>query len=117
VRTSVVLVLLLTANDWDPDSPELSPWRLRVSKGLPPPAATDIDDLDRGIEQLLRQDARMPSVRMAKALHVSEATLHRRLQRLLSSEMLVLRAVVSDAARLPRGDPFRPGDPTPTPGR
>jgi len=96
VRTSVVLDLLLTANDWNPDEPGLSLWRRRLADGIQPPTAVEADEIDLEIESLLREDVRMSVSRMAARMHIAETTAHRRLQRLLDSETIVVRVVLDD---------------------
>jgi Lrp/AsnC family transcriptional regulator, leucine-responsive regulatory protein len=45
--------------------------------------ATDLDRIDRRILKLLQRDGRMANADLAKKVHVSPATCHRRTQRLL----------------------------------
>jgi DNA-binding Lrp family transcriptional regulator len=60
-----------------------------------------MDDLDRKLVALLRQDARTPAATLAKALKVSRATAQNRIQRLLSQGVIqgfTVRARPDDGA-------------------
>ncbi|MFD0258919.1 Lrp/AsnC family transcriptional regulator [Kitasatospora indigofera] len=91
IHSSVVLRLLLTASDWAPYDDEPTPVRRRLAEGQPPPAPITVDELDRRLVRLLRDDARMSTTRLARELRVGETTARRRLTRLMSSHVLHLR--------------------------
>jgi DNA-binding Lrp family transcriptional regulator len=91
VHSAVVLRLLLTAGDWAPYDEEPTPIRRRVAEGRPLPEPIAVDDLDRELVRLLRDDARMSTTRLARELSVGETTARRRLARLMSSHILHLR--------------------------
>ena len=62
----------------------------------------DLDETDRQIVDLLRQDGRMPYREIARRLGVSEGMIRKRVQRLLNSSFIRIRAV---------GDPLKLGVP------
>ncbi len=62
----------------------------------------DLDETDRRIVDLLRQDGRMPYRQIARQLAVSEGMIRKRVQRLLDSSFVRIRAV---------GDPLQLGVP------
>jgi DNA-binding Lrp family transcriptional regulator len=95
VRSGLLLDALLDANDWDPDGGPDTPRRARVKAGAPRPGSVRIDDKDRAIGHVLREDARMPASGIAARVALSEASVHRRLQRLIESEALVPRCEVA----------------------
>ncbi|MFJ8716145.1 Lrp/AsnC family transcriptional regulator [Streptomyces violaceus] len=98
IRTSVVLRLLLTANDWAPYDDALTPVRRRLVEGTDLPAPLAVDDLDRRLVGLLERDARMPMARLAGELCVGESTARRRLARLMRSHIFHLRLHIEPAA-------------------
>ena len=53
-------------------------------EGLP----TVLDDLDRGIIQMLQRNARMPNTEIARALSVTETTIRNRVSRLVDEELI-----------------------------
>ncbi|MFB6550835.1 Lrp/AsnC family transcriptional regulator [Streptomyces sp. NPDC056405] len=97
VHSSVVLRLLLTANDWSPLDPEPTFVRRTVSEGRPLPDPPPLDALDRTLVTLLVQDARIPFSRLARELRVGETTARRRLARLMTSHALHLRLLAEPA--------------------
>ncbi|MER5737649.1 Lrp/AsnC family transcriptional regulator [Streptomyces sp. NPDC002262] len=97
VHSSVVLRLLLTANDWSPLDPEPTFVRRTVSEGRPLPEPPALDALDRTLVGLLEQDARIPFSRLAQELRVGETTARRRLARLMTSHALHLRLLAEPA--------------------
>ena len=52
-----------------------------------------MDKLDRGIIELLQLDGRAPNAKVARELGVSEATVRRRLSRLIQGDVLKIAAV------------------------
>ena len=68
--------------------------------------AAEIDRIDRRILQHLQQDARMTNADLAKAVHVSTATCHRRTQRLFQEGYIhTVRAEIAPA----RVEPWHAG--------
>lgn len=63
-------------------------------------AKPKIDKLDAGIIALLQEDGRMPYVKIAKSLGISETTVRTRVQRLIDERIVQIVAV---------GDPFKLG--------
>ena len=57
-----------------------------------------IDSLDEQIAQLLGEDARQSSEKLAKKLRVSAATVRRRLRKLINNDMLRIVGVVDPAS-------------------
>ena len=55
--------------------------------------SNDLDSLDRRIVCMLQQDGRASNVDMARALGVSEATVRKRLERLLADRVICVTAV------------------------
>jgi Lrp/AsnC family transcriptional regulator, regulator for asnA, asnC and gidA len=53
----------------------------------------ELDTLDRQIIGLLQHDGRMPNVDMARQLGISEATIRKRLERLVTEEVIHITAV------------------------
>ncbi|MEW2395438.1 Lrp/AsnC family transcriptional regulator [Streptomyces sp. NPDC046862] len=98
IHSSVVLRLLLTANDWAPYDDEPTPVRRRLVEGGDLPAPLVVDDLDRRLVALLKRDARMPMAGLAGELCVGESTARRRLARLMRSHILHLRLHIEPAA-------------------
>ncbi|MEV0324672.1 Lrp/AsnC family transcriptional regulator [Streptomyces sp. NPDC050658] len=91
LHSSIVLRLLLTANDWAPFDDEPTPVRRAVIEGRTLPEPPGVDELDRAMVALLESDARMPMTRLARELCVGETTARRRLARLMSSHVLHVR--------------------------
>ncbi|MGI3224296.1 AsnC family transcriptional regulator [Streptomyces sp. GTA36] len=85
IHSSVVLRLLLTANDWAPYDDEPTLVRRRLVEGSDLPEPLDVDALDRRLVELLKRDARMPMAGLAGELCVGESTARRRLARLMRS--------------------------------
>jgi Lrp/AsnC family transcriptional regulator, regulator for asnA, asnC and gidA len=56
-------------------------------------AARGIDELDRKIVALLQQKGRMSNVDIAREVHVTEATIRKRLERLLSEDVIRIVAI------------------------
>ena len=54
-----------------------------------------IDDLDVKIIELLKRDGRMPNTDIAKKLNISEATIRKRLRKLIANEIIQIVAVVN----------------------
>jgi len=54
-----------------------------------------LDEIDRRIIALLQDNGRIPNVEIAKELGVAEGTVRRRLERLLSSGIIHIKAVVN----------------------
>ncbi|MFC1965837.1 Lrp/AsnC family transcriptional regulator [Chloroflexota bacterium] len=52
-----------------------------------------IDSLDRRLVDLLRQDASIPSTKLAKQLSVSSSTLRRRVRRLIKEKLIRIVAI------------------------
>jgi Lrp/AsnC family transcriptional regulator, regulator for asnA, asnC and gidA len=61
---------------------------------------TKMDNLDREIVKILQDNARLTNADIAANLHVSEATVRRRIQKLLDANVFQIRAVA---------DPFKLG--------
>lgn len=59
----------------------------------------DVDDVDLRIIQLLQEDGRRPTTGVARQLHLPEATVRRRLERLIRDEVIRFVAV-ADGAKL-----------------
>ncbi|MFF9496592.1 Lrp/AsnC family transcriptional regulator [Streptomyces flaveolus] len=97
VRTQIVLRLLFTAVDWDPEG-RISDARRRATQGEPAPAASPLDATDLAIARALREDIRAPLSRIARNLDIHETTVQRRLNRMINSRALQLRADVEPAA-------------------
>ncbi|WP_432102195.1 Lrp/AsnC family transcriptional regulator [Streptomyces sp. bgisy091] len=91
IEGSVVLESLIAGLDWDPDPSYVSPRRARARAGTAGPGPVAVDDMDRSLEQLLRQDCRMPVSALARTLGLSPRAVGQRMARLLDSETLVLR--------------------------
>ncbi|WP_338683312.1 Lrp/AsnC family transcriptional regulator [Streptomyces acidiscabies] len=98
IHSSVVLRLLLTANDWAPYDDEPTSVRRRLAEGSDLPTPLVVDDLDRRLVDLLKRDARMPMAALAGELCVGESTARRRLARLKRSHILHLRLHIEPAA-------------------
>ncbi len=58
----------------------------------------DLDQIDRGIVALLQQNGRMANLEIARQLGVAEATVRKRMERLLDEGIIRVRAVVSPTA-------------------
>jgi Lrp/AsnC family transcriptional regulator for asnA, asnC and gidA len=54
---------------------------------------TALDELDRALMDLLREDGRRPAIDLAKELRVSEATVRKRMNRLIKGGLLRILAV------------------------
>jgi Lrp/AsnC family transcriptional regulator for asnA, asnC and gidA len=54
-----------------------------------------IDDVDAKIIEFLKQDGRMPNTDLAKKLKISEATIRKRLRKLIDNEIIQIVAVVN----------------------
>lgn len=91
IHSSIVLQLLLTANDWAPYEDDPTPMRRGLLEGTGLPEPLVVDDLDRRLVALLKDDARMPMAKLAGELCVGETTARRRLARLMRSHVLHLR--------------------------
>ena len=52
-----------------------------------------MDNVDRGIIEILRRDGRASNARIARDLDVSEGTIRRRLGKLISDEVIDIRAI------------------------
>lgn len=57
----------------------------------------DLDSVDRQIIRILQQDGRMSNVEIARQVGISEATVRKRLERLLSEEVIRITAVPNAA--------------------
>ncbi len=55
----------------------------------------DLDDVDRGIVALLQRNGRMPNLEIARQLGVAEATVRKRMERLVDDGLVRVRAVVN----------------------
>jgi DNA-binding Lrp family transcriptional regulator len=97
VHSSVVLRLLLTANDWAPYDAEPTPIRRAAMEGQRLAEPLTVDALDRRLVDLLQRDARMPMTRLAAAMNMGESTVRRRLTRLMSSHVVHLRLFAEPA--------------------
>ncbi|MFI9628885.1 Lrp/AsnC family transcriptional regulator [Streptomyces sp. NPDC052042] len=97
IRTQIVMRLLFTAVDWDPDG-LISDTRRRATRGEPAPATSPLDATDLAIAAALREDIRAPLSRVARDLDIHETTVQRRLNRMLHGRALQLRADVEPAA-------------------
>ncbi|MFE1408466.1 Lrp/AsnC family transcriptional regulator [Streptomyces sp. NPDC058770] len=97
VRTQVVMSLLFTAVDWDPEG-LISDARRRAIQGEPAPATSPLDATDLAIAEALRKDVRAPLSRVARDLGIHETTVQRRLNRMLHGRALQLRADVKPTA-------------------
>lgn len=98
VHTSLAVRPLITFNDWDPLNSTPSAGRRRAILGQQPPPPISIDETDLLIVKMLNADVRTPTKRLAANLGISESTVHRRLDRLLASELLLLRVDVPPAS-------------------
>lgn len=98
VHTSLAVRPLVTYNDWDPVSDTPSAGRKRAMLGLQPPPSIPIDETDLLIMKMLNTDVRMPTKQLSSNLGISESTVHRRLDRLIKSELLLLRVNVQPTA-------------------
>ncbi|MGW8375112.1 Lrp/AsnC ligand binding domain-containing protein [Streptomyces sp. ODS28] len=97
VRTRVVMRLLFTAVDWDPEG-GIGEARRRAAEDGGEPDASPLDDTDLAIAGALREDIRAPLSRIARSLGIHETTVQRRVQRMTSGGALQLRADVEPAA-------------------
>jgi len=61
---------------------------------MPVPDALALDSLDRQILKLLQQDGRMPYTEMARRLDVAEATVRKRVSRLLEEGVVHVVGIV-----------------------
>lgn len=61
-------------------------------------ASAELDDIDRKILALLREEGRRPNTEIARAIGVSEPTVRKRLDRMLQQGVLKILAVLNAAA-------------------
>lgn len=62
------------------------------------PSPVELDDIDRRILALLRDEGRRPNTEIARAIGVSEPTVRKRLDRMLQQGVLKILAVLNAAA-------------------
>jgi Lrp/AsnC family transcriptional regulator for asnA, asnC and gidA len=72
---------------------------LTKSRGEEGPMSYVLDSVDRQIIRILQRDGRTPNVEIARQIGRSEATVRKRLERLVSAQMIRITAV-PDAARV-----------------
>jgi Lrp/AsnC family transcriptional regulator for asnA, asnC and gidA len=64
------------------------------------PSSTKLDDLDRAILKILMNDARTPYAEMAKQFNVSPATIHVRIEKMKTAEIIQRTEVVVNTKKL-----------------
>ncbi|CAM3588316.1 Regulatory protein AsnC [Vibrio aerogenes CECT 7868] len=64
------------------------------------PTAAKMDDLDRAILKILMDDARTPYAEMAKQFNVSPATIHVRIEKMKSADIIQKTEVVVNTKKL-----------------
>lgn len=78
--------------------------REEVPRAIGPAGRSDLDEIERGMIELLQRDGRMSAAELARNLGVSELTARRKLSRLVDDEVIRVVAMV---------DPFDVGYETP----
>jgi Lrp/AsnC family transcriptional regulator, regulator for asnA, asnC and gidA len=64
------------------------------------PSSTKLDDLDRAILKILMADARTPYAEMAKQFNVSPATIHVRIEKMKTADIIQRTEVVVNTKKL-----------------